>query len=163
MTAPQIHPDLTDALARPRTIEHCVHTLQHLPDGWIVGFQAPGRGPLSASSGPVGPNGEWNFYVSYWVWGYGNLTGDEVFDAFVKVWTDWGWVETTDPAGSQTRAAYGRTPDGYHIKIYRGVHDGVAITWTSPYFPASGSAYGGAMPSIISKDGPQSYEQPQRD
>ncbi|MGH3955396.1 MAG: hypothetical protein ACRDTI_15325 [Mycobacterium sp.] len=163
MTAPQIHPDLTDELARQRTVEHIVHTLQHLPDGWIVGFQAPRFRPLSASSGPIGPNGEWNFDVGYWVWRDGDLTGDQVFDTFLNLWNSWGWIDSTEPADSQTRAAYGRTPDGYRFQIYRGIHGGVALTWTSPYYPASGSAYGGVMPSIITKDGPQSYEQPQRD
>ncbi|SIM26299.1 Uncharacterised protein [Mycobacteroides abscessus subsp. abscessus] len=163
MNAPQIHPELTDALARQRTIEHIVETLKHLPDGWIVGFQRPGFRPLSAGGGPVGPNGSWDFSVSYWVWGYGDLTGDEVFDTFLKLWDGWGWIDSAEPADSQTRAAYGHTPDRYRFQIYRGIHDGVALTWTSPYYPASGSAYGGVMPSVITKDGPQSYEQPQRD
>ncbi|WP_286142212.1 hypothetical protein [Mycobacterium sp. D16Q16] len=163
MTAPQIHPDLTDELARQRTIEHIVHTLQQLPDGWIVGFQAPGRGPRSAGSGAVGPNGEWNFYTGYWIWGYGDLTGDDVFDAFVKLWNSWGWIDSVGSDIPQKKSARGHTPDGYQFDIQRGVHGGVGTSWTSPYFPASGSAYGGVMPSIITKDGPQSYEQPQRD
>lgn len=163
MTAPQIHPDLTDTLARQRTVEHIVETLKHLPDGWIVGFQRPGWNPLSASSGPIGPNGEWSFYVIYWVWGYGDLTGDQAFDAIVNVWNSWGWIDTVEPADLPTRAAFGHTPDGYHFDVQRGAHGGVGISWTSPFFPTSGSAYGGVMPSIITKDGPQSYEQPQRD
>ncbi|KRQ29940.1 hypothetical protein AOT83_10895 [Mycobacteroides sp. H001] len=162
MTAPQIHPDLTDELARQRTIEHIVHTLQQLPDGWIVGFQRPGWNALSAGSGAVGPNGEWNFDVGYWVWGYGDLSGDEVFEAFVEVWDSWGWIESTESADSLTRAAYGHTPDGYHFDIQRGAHDGVGTSWTSPYFPAPESRYDGLMPSIITKDGPQSYDDPHR-
>lgn len=155
-------PKLTDELARQRTIEHIVHTLQQLPDGWIVGFQRPGRNPLGAWSG-VASEGEWVFSVDYWVWGYGDLTGDEVFDTFLTVWNAWGWIDSAEPAESRTRDAYGHTPDGYRFTIYRGIHDGVQVSWASPHFPASGSAYGGVMPSIITKDGPQSYEQPQRD
>ncbi|WP_286142106.1 hypothetical protein [Mycobacterium sp. D16Q16] len=163
MTAPQIHPDLTDALARQRTVEHIVHTLQHLPDGWTAGFERPGRRPSGASSGPIGPDGSWNLYVSYWVWGYDDLTGDDVFDAFVKLWDSWGWIDSVGSDIPEKKSAYGHTPDGYHFDIRRGIHGGVALTWTSPFFPASGSSYGGVMPSIITKDGPQSYEQPQRD
>ncbi|MEN4422914.1 hypothetical protein [Mycobacteroides chelonae] len=162
MTTPQIHPDLTDAHARQRTIEHIVHTLQQLPDGWIVGFQAPGRGPLGAGSGAVGPNGEWNFYVSYWVWGYGDLSGDDVFDAFVNVWNSLGWIDSVESSSPHKRSARGCTPDGYRFDIRRAQHGGVGTSWTSPYYPASGSAYGGVMPSIITKDGPQSYDQPER-
>ncbi|WP_236746479.1 hypothetical protein [Mycobacteroides abscessus] len=155
-------PKLTDELARQRTIEHVVHTLQQLPDGWIVGFQRPGWKPLGAWSG-VASEGEWEFSVDYWVWGYGDLTGDEVFEAFVKLWESWGWIDSAGSDIPQKKSARGHTPDGYHVGIRRGVHGGVSMQWTSPYFPASGSAYGGVMPSIITKDGPQSYEQPQRD
>lgn len=160
MTAPQIHPKLTEALARQRTAEHIVGTLKHLPDGWIVGFQAPGFRPLSAGSGAVGPNGEWNFDVGYWVWGYGDLSGDEVFDAFVNVWNTWGWIESAEPADSPTRSAFGRTQDGYRFDIYRGARGSVSMSWTSPYFPAPESRYDGLMPAIITKDGPQSYDDP---
>lgn len=163
MTAPQIHPDLTDELARQRTVEHIIHTLQHLPDGWIVGFQRPGWNPLSAGSGAVGPGGEWNFSVGYWIWGYGDLTGDQVFDAFVNVWKSWGWIDMVEPTTSLVRAADGHTPDQYRFDIQRPPHDGVAMTWTSPYFPAPNSRYDGLMPSIITKDGPQSYDDPHRD
>ncbi|EIT89812.1 hypothetical protein MA4S0116R_3585 [Mycobacteroides abscessus 4S-0116-R] len=163
MTAPQIHPELTDAMVRQRTVEHIVHTLQHLPNGWTASFERPGRKPSGASSGPVGPDGSWNLYVRYWILGYGDLPGDDVFDAFANLWASWGWIESVDPASSQTRAALGRTPDQYQCEIARGINGGVSTTWMSPYFPASGSAYGGVMPSIITKDGPQSYEQPQRD
>lgn len=162
MTAPQIHPDLTDALARQRTVEHIVETLKHLPDGWIVGFQAPGRGPLSAGSGPVGPNGSWNFSISYWVWGYGDLTGDQVFDAFINVWNSWGWIDSLRSDTPSKRSAYGHTPDEYYFNMRRGIHGGVAVTWTSPYFPAPESRYNDLMPSIITKDGPQSYDDPHR-
>ncbi|SHO95813.1 Uncharacterised protein [Mycobacteroides abscessus subsp. bolletii] len=160
MTAPQIHSDLTDELARQRTVEHIVHTLQQLPDGWIVGFQAPGRGPRSAGSGAVGPNGEWNFYVGYWIWGYGDLTGDDVFDAFVKLWDSWGWIDSVGTDIPQKKSAHGHTPDGYHFDIQRGVHGGVGTSWISPYFPTPNSRYDGLMPSIITKDGPQSYDDP---
>ncbi|WP_074253760.1 hypothetical protein [Mycobacteroides abscessus] len=163
MTAPQIHPDLTDELARQGTVEHIVETLRHLPSGWIVGFQAPGFRPLSASSGPIGPNGEWNFYVRYWVWGYGDLTSDDVFETFVNLWSGLGWIDSVGSDNSQKKSARGHTPDGYHFDVRRGVHGGVSMGWTSPFFPSLGSAYGGVMPSIITKDGPQSYDQPQRD
>lgn len=164
MTAPQIHSDLTDALARQRTIEHIVHTLQHLPDGWIVGFQRPGWNPLSAGSGAVGPDGSWNFYIRYWVWGYGDLSGDQVFDSFVNIWNSWGWIDSVGSDIPQKKSAHGHTPDGYHLDIRRGVHGGVSMGWMSPYFPPPGPNYeDSVMPSIITKDGPQSYDQPQRD
>ncbi|KRQ30091.1 hypothetical protein AOT83_10900 [Mycobacteroides sp. H001] len=156
-------PKLTDALARQRTIEHVVHTLKQLPDGWIVGFQRPGRNPRGRSWSGVASEGEWEFFVHYWVWGYGDLTGDEVFDTFLKVWDSWGWIDSAEPADSQTRVADGHTPDGYRFQIHRGIHDGVNVGWSSPYYPAPESHYESPMPSIITKDGPQSYGQPQHD
>lgn len=158
-----IEPNLTDALVREQTVQHIVATLRELPDGWTVGFQAPGYGPRSAGSGAVGPNGAWNMHVGYWVWGYGDLTGDQVFDEFVRIWDSWGWIESAEAPESRTRAAYGYTPDHYEFKLMRYTHDGVGMSWISPYYPASGSDYGGPMPSIITKDGPQSYVQPVRD
>jgi hypothetical protein len=155
-------PKLTDALARQRTIEHIVHTLQQLPDGWIVGFQRPGWNPLSAGSGVAGPIGTWGFCVDYWVWGYGDLTGDDVFDAFVELWDSWGWIDSVGSDIPQKKSARGHTPDGYQFSIRRGVHGGVSVSWTSPYFPAPSSRYVGLMPSIITKDGPQSYDDPHR-
>ncbi|CPW67453.1 hypothetical protein [Mycobacteroides abscessus] len=163
MTQSLFDPNLTDALVRQRTVEHIVYALRQLPDGWIVGFQRPGWNPLSAGSGPVGPNGTWNFDVGYWIWGYGDLTGDQVFDALVNLWSGWGWIVSTEPAHSRTRAAYGRTHDGYELRLKRGMHGGVSMGWMSPYFPPPISRYDGLIPSIITKDGPQSYEQPQRD
>lgn len=156
-------PKLTDELARQRTIEHVVHTLQQLPDGWIVGFQRPGWNPRGHAWSGVATEREWEFFVHYWVWGYGDLTGDDVFDEFVKLWDSWGWIDSVGSDIPQKKSARGHTPDGYHFRIRRGVHGGVSVSWASPHFPASGSAYGGVMPSIITKDGPQSYEQPQRD
>ncbi|WP_396912647.1 hypothetical protein [Mycolicibacterium sp.] len=163
MTELKIDPELNDALARQQTVDHIVHTLQQLPDGWIVGFQAPGFRPLSAGSGAVGPNGSWNFYVRYWVWGYDDMPSDDVFDMFTETWDSWGWIDSVQSDNPRKRSAYGQTPDGYRFDIRRGVHGGVSMGWMSPYYPASGSAYGGVMPSIITKDGPQSYEQPQRE
>ncbi|RIS77986.1 hypothetical protein D2E44_22530 [Mycobacteroides abscessus] len=164
MNAPQIHHDLTDELARQRTIEHIVNTLQHLPEGWIVGFEAPGRRPGSAGSGAVGPTGEWNFFIGYWVSGYGNLSGDEVFETFVQLWDSWGWIDSVGSDIPQKKSAHGHTPDGYQFDIQRGVHGSVSTSWTSPYFPTPNSPHeDSVMPSIITKDGPQSYEQPRRD
>jgi len=163
MTDSLFDPNLTDVLARQRTVDHIVETLQALPDGWIVGFQRPGRPARSAGSGAVGPNGTWNFYIGYWVWGYGDMTGDEVFDAFMSVWSAWGWIDSIPSDNPRKRSAHGHTPDGYRFDIRRGIHGGVGMTWMSPYFPAPESPYDSVMPSIITKDGPQSYEQPQRD
>lgn len=139
----------------------CIPSVNSLTDG-SSDIQAPGRGPLSAGSGAVGPRGYWNFYVKYWVWGYGDLAGDDVLEAFVRVWDSWRWIDSTEPRTAMIRTAYGHTPDKYRFDMSRGVHGGVGMSWMSPYFPASGSDYGGAMPWIITKDGPQSYEQPRR-
>jgi hypothetical protein len=153
---------LTDALARQRTVDYIVQTLQRLPAGWTVGFQAPGRRPGSAGSGPVGPHGEWNFEVLYHVWGYGAKNVDDAFEEMVAVWQSWDWLDTVQPRGSEPkRSAHGHTPDHYVFDL-RCRSVGLSLIWGSPYYPASGSEYGGVMPSLITKDGPQSYLPPEK-
>lgn len=172
MSELQIDPDLTDAIARQRTVEHIVATLQQLPDGWVARRGAPRQRATSAASGLIGADGMWNFQVGYWIWSGRQEAADrlirlpeadKVFDGFVGVWSSWGWIDSVRPGSPRRRSAQGHTPDGYRFDIRRGIHGGVSTNWTSPYFRSAGPARGGVPPGKITKDGPQYRQTPLQD
>jgi hypothetical protein len=161
-----IDPELTEVAVREAIVHYIVEILKLLPDGLTVGFQGEGRPALGVSSGPLGPGGSWNFQANYWVLGYPQGANDAVFDAFKRLFDGWGWAYRYEDDGrSRVLAAWTDKTRrfAFHVKVTRYEHGGLAMTWTSPYYPAEfADTEKGEMrmPSVITKDGIQSWEPP---
>jgi hypothetical protein len=160
--------ELTEVAVRQAIVQYIVEILASMPDGLTVGYREPGQhAPLGASSGPVGPRGSWNFETSYWLWGFPKGPGsDVVFDAFKRLFDAWGWTYRYDEGGNERNLSGWTDADrkyAFHVNITRYSHGGVAMTWTSPFFAAKHAdtdRTGPNMPSVITKDGIQSWDPP---
>jgi len=165
--APQfVDPELTEVAVRQAIVHYIVEILKLLPDGLTVGFQGNGHPALGVSAGPLGPGGSWNLEANYWVLGYPAGAGDAVFEAFKLLFDAWGWSYRYDEDGrSRDLDAWTDKNRKYafHVNITRYEHGGLAMTWSSPYYPAEyADTEKGEMrmPSVITKDGIQSWEPP---
>lgn len=163
-----VNVELTEVAVRRAIVQYIIEILGSMPDGLVVGYQAPGRGgPGGTSSGPVGPRGSWNLETSYRVWGFPEGPGsDVVFDAFKRLFDAWGWTYRYDDGTSERNLSGWTDTDrkyAFHVNITRFSHGGVSMRWTSPYFAAKhadSDRTGPSMPSVITKDGIQSWEPP---
>ncbi|WP_232785229.1 hypothetical protein [Mycobacteroides chelonae] len=153
---------LTEVAVREGIIE----VLKHLPDGLVVGFQEPGGPAGSCGGGPMGPGGSWNFQTSYWVWGFPEGASHQVLDAFKRLFDSWGWSYRYEEGdGDRHLDARTSTNDkvAYYVSVSTYAHGGVTMEWTSPYYPAEYAdteTTGMRMPSVITKDGIQSWKPP---
>jgi hypothetical protein len=178
-TAPElVDQELTEAAVRQGVVRYIVEILKAVPKliGYdlTVGFKAPRGGSVgSAGSGAMGPGGAWNFQVSYKIWGFPEGSQGEVFDAFKRLFDQWGWTYRYVEVARDDRSVDARTSEGgvktktsYHVTVSQYPHGGISMVWTSPYFPGSAAMRSGpgyqVMPSVITKEGAQSYEQPDR-
>lgn len=160
--------ELTEAGVRKAIVQYVIEILRSMPDGLVVGYQEkPGGATGGTSSGPVGPGGSWNLQTTYGVWGFPKKHGsDTVFDAFRRLFAAWGWTYRDDEDPTE-RNLSGWTntnrKDAFHVNITRYSHGGMSMTWTSPFFPAKHAftkKAGVKMPSVITKDGIQSWVPP---
>ncbi|OHV04666.1 hypothetical protein [Mycobacterium talmoniae] len=161
-----VSPELTESAVRDGIVFYTVEILKRMPDGLVIGFQAPGLPPLSCSSGPVGPKGAWNFQSRYWVWGYPEGANDQIFDAFKRLFDGWDWTYRYEEFQRDDRSVDAWTDKNkkyaYHVTVNRQPHGGVSMTWTSPYYPGKYADREGGlrMPSEITKDGIRSWKPP---
>lgn len=158
---------LTEVAVREGIVHYIIEILKLLPDGLIVGFQEPGGPAGSCGSGPMGPGGSWNFQVGYWVWGFPEGANQQTFDAFKRLFDTWGWTYQDDANGRGRRNVDARTSTdrkhAFHVTVSTYAHGGVTMSWTSPYYPAKYAdteTTGMRMPSVITKDGIQSWKPP---
>jgi hypothetical protein len=157
--------ELTEVVVRRAIVHYIIEILKLLPDGLAVSFQPHGLPALGVSAGPL-PGRPWTLQVSYWVSGYPSGASDAVFDAFKGLFDAWGWSYRYQDDGS-SRDLDAWTDENrkfaFHVNITRYDHGGVAMTWDSPYYPAENAdteTTGMRMPSVITKDGIQSWEPP---
>lgn len=162
-----VDPELTEVALREGIVYYIVELLKQLPDGLVVGFQAPGRKPGSCGSGPFGPKGAWNFQTSYQLWGYPTGANDAVFDAFKALFDAWGWTYSYEPVRPDDRVVRARTSSdpkqSFDVVVSRFPHGGISMKWTTPYYPgehADRDTTGMRMPSEITKDGIRSWKPP---
>jgi hypothetical protein len=158
---------LTEVAVREGIVRYIIEVLKHLPEGLVVGFQEPGGPAGSCGAGPMGPGGSWNFQTSYWVWGFPEGANHQVFDAFKRLFDGWGWSYRYNGTERGRRTVYGRTSTNekfaYYVSVSTYAHGGVTMEWTSPYYPAEYAdteTTGMRMPSVITKDGIQSWKPP---
>lgn len=159
--------ELTEAGVCRGITWYTIEILKHLPDGLTVGFQAPDGGAMgSCGSGPFGPRGAWNFQVGYRVWGFPPGANYQLVDDVKRLFDAWGWTDRYEVNGGK-RHLYGQTStDGkraYQVAVETYPHGQVFITWTSPYYPGDTVDHeftGMRVPSVITKDGIQSWEPP---
>ncbi|ADG98835.1 hypothetical protein Srot_2391 [Segniliparus rotundus DSM 44985] len=172
-TAPElVDTELTEAAVRQGVVFYIVEILKVVPKllGYdlTVGFKAPRGGATGgAGSGAVGPKGAWNFQVNYKIWGFPEGAQPQVFEAFKRMFDEWGWSYRYDEDGPAERDINARTSPGgvktktsYHVTVSQRPHGGMTMVWTSPYYPAEHADEYLDMPSAITKDGPQSYADP---
>lgn len=162
-----VDPDLTEVALREGIVYYVIEILKRLPDGLVVGFQAPGLKPGSCGSGPLGPGGAWNFQTSYRVWGYPVGANDAVFDAVKALFDAWGWTygyERIRPDDRVVRARTSADPKrSFDVVVSRFPHGGISMRWTTPYYPgehADRDTTRMRMPSEITKDGIRSWKPP---